>query len=274
MATKDADEIRKIVRERYGARARQELTSCCAPQAGEASYCGPSATTEKTTPTKVGAERLYSKEELEGLPESVSDVALGCGNPVALAELKPGEVVVDLGSGGGIDCFLAAARVGPQGKVIGIDMTPEMVWLARENAGKIGASNVEFRLGEMEHMPVENGSADVIISNCVINLSPDKDAVFNEAWRVLKPGGRLCVSDIILKGELPPEIKESLDQWAGCIAGAIQIEEYVDKIRAAGFTQVSVEDKRTQGRKNTTPSDQSEWRRNIASVRVLAIKPA
>ena len=269
MATKDADEIRKIVRERYGARARQELASCCAPQAGEASCCGPSATAEKTT----YAERLYSKEELEDLPESVSDVALGCGNPVALAELKPGEVVVDLGSGGGIDCFLAAARVGPQGKVIGIDMTPEMVWLARENAGKIGASNVEFRLGEMEHMPLENGSADVIISNCVINLCPDKDAVFKEAWRVLKPGGRLCVSDIILKGELPSEIKESLDQWAGCIAGAIQLEDYLGKIRAAGFAHVKVDGQQIAALMSAPQEAQSEWWHNIASVKVTGLKP-
>ncbi len=266
MATKDADEIRRIVRERYGARARQELTSCCAPQGGGESCCGPSATSELTS----YAERLYGKEELEGLPESVSDMALGCGNPVALAELEPGEVVVDLGSGGGIDCFLASARVGLQGRVIGIDMTPEMIWLARENADKIGASNVEFRLGEMEHMPVESGSADVIISNCVINLSPDKDAVFKEAWRVLKPGGRLCVSDIVLKGELPPEIKGSLDHWAGCVAGAIQIEEYVGKIRAAGFARVDLQDQAVEANDAAT---RAEWWNNIDSVRITALKP-
>lgn len=271
MTTKDDDEIRRIVREHYGARAMQQLTSsCCTPQTGGASCCGPSA----AAPEKAAhAERLYSKEELEGLPESVSDVALGCGNPVALAELKPGEVVVDLGSGGGIDCFLAAARVGPQGKVIGIDMTPEMVWLARENAGKIEASNVEFRLGEMEHMPLDSRSADVIISNCVINLSPDKDAVFHEAWRVLKPGGRLCVSDIVLKGELPSEIRENLEQWAGCIAGAIQLEEYVGKIRTAGFAQVKVDGQSIAALMSTTQKAQSEWWNNVASVRVTALKP-
>ena len=269
MATKDADEIRRVVRERYGALAMQQLSSCCEPQTCGESCCGPSATSEQTK----YAERLYSKEELEGLPENVSDIALGCGNPVALAELKPGEVVVDLGSGGGIDCFLAAAHVGPQGRVIGIDMTPEMVWLARENAGKLGASNVEFRLGEMEHMPVESGSADVIISNCVINLSPDKDAVFQEAWRVLKPGGRLCVSDIVLKGELPPEIKENLDQWAGCIAGAIRLEDYVRKIRAAGFAQVDVHDPTMEALATIPQKERSEWWDDIASVRVTALKP-
>ncbi len=288
---KDADEIRRIVREHYGARAKQQLgsccdpasaeSSCCAPQAAEplaccepqadeeGSCCGPSVASEVTT----HADRLYDEEELEGLPESITNVALGCGNPAALAELKPGDVVIDLGSGGGIDCFLAAAQVGHEGKVIGIDMTPEMVWLARENAGKIGVSNVEFRLGEMEHMPVESSFADVIISNCVINLSPDKDAVFKEAWRVLKPGGKLCVSDIVLRGELPQEIRENADHWAGCIAGAIHLEEYIGKIQAAGFAQVSVEDKGTQARKNTTPREQPEWFTSIASVRVSALKP-
>ena len=270
MATKDADEIRRVVRERYGARAKQQLASCCAPQTEGASCCGPSATASEKA---AYAERLYSKEELEGLPESISDIALGCGNPVALAELKPGEVVVDLGSGGGIDCFLAAARVGPQGKVIGIDMTPEMIWLARENAIKMGASNVEFRLGEMEHLPVDSCSADIIISNCVINLSPDKAAVFKEAWRVLKPGGRICVSDIVLNGELPPEIKEDLDQWAACIAGAIHLEEYVDKIEAAAFTQVNVHDQATQARDSSTRKERPEWWNRIASVRVTAMKP-
>jgi SAM-dependent methyltransferase len=270
MTTKDADEIRRIVRERYGARARQELASCCAPQTGEANCCGPStAASEKAT----HAESLYSREELAVLPESVSDMALGCGNPVALAELKPGEVVVDLGSGGGIDCFLASARVGPQGRVIGIDMTPEMIWLARENATKMEASNVEFRLGEMEHIPVDSCSADIIISNCVINLSPDKDAVFNEAWRVLKPGGRICVSDIVLKGELPPDVKENLDQWAACIAGAIHLEEYVGKIKAAAFTQVNVQDRATQARDSSTRKERPEWWNVIASVRLTAFKP-
>jgi len=167
--------------------------------------------------------------------------SLGCGNHVALAELQPGEVVLDLGSGGGLDCSLAAQRVGPQGKVIGLDMTPDMIQLARTNAKKLSMENVEFRLGEMEHMPIESGSVDVLISNCVINLSPDKDAVFREIFRVLKAGGRLCVSDIVTHGELPEKVRGSLEQWAGCVAGALEEKVYLDKISAVGFVGVKVD---------------------------------
>jgi ubiquinone/menaquinone biosynthesis C-methylase UbiE len=177
------------------------------------------------------------------LPQSVTDISLGCGNPTAIAELSPGEVVLDLGSGGGIDCFLAARRVGPSGRVIGLDMTPDMVKLARRNAKKVGASNVEFRYGEIEDMPLPDQSADVIISNCVINLSPDKDAVFAEAFRVLRPGGRLSVSDIVTRGELPQSVRDRLDAWVGCLAGALDESDYVDKIRAAGFEDVQVVDR-------------------------------
>jgi len=227
---RSAEEIKSAVKEHYGSLAREKRQSCCTPEAKASANC-----------CNTSAVRLYTSEELEKLPEDVTDFSLGCGNPTAIAELSEGEVVLDLGSGGGLDCFLAAQRVGAQGRVIGLDMTPEMIQLARENAQKIGVSNVEFRLGEMEHMPIEDNSIDVIISNCVINLSPDKDAVFREAYRVLKPGGRLCVSDIALLGELPKEVEESIEEWAGCIAGALQEDAYIDKIRTAGFVEVTTD---------------------------------
>lgn len=224
------EEIKSAVKEHYGSLAREKRQSCCTPEAKASASC-----------CNTSAARLYTSEELEKLPEDITDFSLGCGNPTAIAELSEGEVVLDLGSGGGLDCFLAAQRVGMRGSVIGLDMTPEMIQLARENAQKIGVNNVEFRLGEMEHMPIEDNSIDVIISNCVINLSPDKDAVFREAYRVLKPGGRLCVSDIVLLGELPEEVKESLDQWAGCIAGALSKDIYLDKVQSAGFVKVTTD---------------------------------
>jgi SAM-dependent methyltransferase len=170
----------------------------------------------------------------------VTEASLGCGNPIAIASLRPGEVVLDLGSGGGIDCFLAARKVGPAGRVIGLDMTPDMIKLAQRNAKKIGATNVEFRLGEMEDMPLPDRSVDAIISNCVINLSPDKDAVFQEAYRVLRPGGRMSVSDIVIQGELPQPVRERLDAWAACVAGALDEAVYLDKMRLAGFEDVDV----------------------------------
>jgi SAM-dependent methyltransferase len=232
--------VKERVRERYGEIAAQFVekggpASCCPPQ--QASCCGPSQT-DVTRLTN--AMRLYSARELTDLPESVTDVALGCGNPTAIAGLKPGEVVLDLGSGGGIDCFLSARQVGPQGRVIGLDMTPEMIKLARQNAKKIGASNVEFRYGEMEDMPLPDESVDVIISNCVINLSPDKGKVFSEAYRVLRPGGRLAVSDVVTYGPLPEVVRSNLEAWAGCVSGALDETVYLDKMRQAGFTQVEV----------------------------------
>ena len=232
--------VKERVRERYGEIAAQFVekggpASCCPPQ--QASCCGPSQT-DVTRLTN--AMRLYSARELTDLPESVTDVALGCGNPTAIAGLKPGEVVLDLGSGGGIDCFLAARQVGPQGRVIGLDMTPEMIKLARQNAKKVGATNVEFRYGEMEDMPLPDESVDVIISNCVINLSPDKGEVFSEAYRVLRSGGRLAVSDIVTYGLLPEVVRSNLEAWAGCVAGALDETAYLDKMRQAGFTEVEV----------------------------------
>jgi SAM-dependent methyltransferase len=186
------------------------------------------------------AARFYSDEELAGLPGSVTGASLGCGNPIAIAGLQPGEAVLDLGSGGGIDCFLAAEKVGPEGQVIGLDMTTDMIKLARRNAKKIGATNVDFRYGEMEDIPLPDQSVDVVISNCVINLSPDKDAVFRETYRVLRPGGRLSVSDIVVDGQLPQVIRDNLNAWAGCIAGALDESDYLGKIRSAGFGQVEV----------------------------------
>lgn len=220
--------IKEAVRRHYGeiAAQAQEATNCCP----SSSCC--------TSEEGCSAAALYSEEELASLPSSVADVVLGCGNPTAIAGLKPGEVVLDLGSGGGIDLFLAAQRIGPTGKAIGLDMTQEMVDLAQKNALKVGALNVEFRLGEMEEMPLEDESVDVIISNCVINLSPDKDRVFAEAYRVLKPGGRMVVSDIVAEGHLPPAVKESVEAWAGCVAGALEKREYLGKIEAAGFREV------------------------------------
>jgi SAM-dependent methyltransferase len=234
-------EIKQAVRDTYGGIARRiaggdERTGCCGstPPGG---CCGPAqAEIETASP----AARFYSAEEIDELPESVTGASLGCGNPIAISELRPGEVVLDLGSGGGIDCFLAAKQVGAEGRVIGLDMTPDMIKLARRNAKKVGATNVEFRFGEMEDIPLPDASVDTIISNCVINLSPDKDAVFGEAYRVLRPGGRLNVSDVVIDGELPQAIRERLDAWAGCVAGALEESDYLDRIRAAGFEQVEV----------------------------------
>jgi len=245
-----ADErIKKAVRQTYGDIARRFVegpvpsivegparASCCGPSQST-NCCSPSEATVEITDT---AARLYSAEELTDLPDSVTDVSLGCGNPTAIAELQPGEVVLDLGSGGGIDCFLAARKVGPEGRVIGLDMTPDMVKLARRNAKKVGATNVEFRYGEMEDIPLPEESVDAIISNCVINLSPDKDAVFGEAHRVLRPGGRMNVSDIVIHGELPRSIRDRLDAWASCLAGALDELDYLSKIYAAGFEEVQV----------------------------------
>lgn len=277
---RNAEEIKEFVRGRYGNLAKEKGRSCCAPETPASKSCCSGGADSCETQTV--AERLYADKDLENLPRDVTDISLGCGNPTAIAELSEGEVVLDLGSGGGIDSFLAAQKVGERGKVIGLDMTPEMIRLARENAQKVGAGNVEFRLGEMEHMPVADDSVDVIISNCVINLSPDKDAVFREAFRVLKPGGRLCVSDMVLLGELPVEVKESIAQWAGCVAGALRENIYLDKIRAAGFTQVATDRNSAScpSEKEPPPAQRPDELKDcmdlsdvVVSVRVKAFKP-
>jgi len=228
------EEVKRIVREGY-ARVAEMESSCCGPGS---SCCGGSALAEDIS-RKIG----YSDEDMQTVPEG-ANLGLGCGNPVALATIEEGETVVDLGSGAGFDAFLAAQRVGEGGRVIGVDMTPEMIEKARANAAKAGYLNVEFRLGEIEHLPVADTSVDAIISNCVINLAPDKRAVFNDAFRVLKPGGRIMVSDVVLTSELPEQVRESADALVGCVAGAIMKEEYLDAIRDARFERIEVADEK------------------------------
>lgn len=237
----DETDIKEAVRERYAGRASSG-GGCCSPSTGEAgaaSCCGASAPTG-TASTQVG----YDAEELAVIPEG-ADLGLGCGNPLAMLDLREGETVLDLGSGGGIDCFLAARRVGPTGRVIGVDMTPEMLARARRNAAAGGYGNVQFRLGEIEHLPVEDDSVDAIISNCVVNLVPNKRQVFADAYRVMKPGGRLSVSDIVLLGEVPLVIRDSVDAYVACLSGAILRDEYLKLIEAAGFEDIKVTDSRS-----------------------------
>ncbi len=222
--------IKRVVREGYAKIAKQS-SSCCAPVT---SCCG-STDLAQGISKSIG----YTEEELEAVPEG-ANLGLGCGNPVALASLRKGETVLDLGSGAGFDCFLVANRVGETGKVIGVDMTPEMLEKARENAEKGNYKNIEFRLGEIENLPVADNSVDVVISNCVVNLAPDKRRVFTEAFRVLKPGGRLMISDIVLLNELPDFIKKSIEAYIGCLSGAVMRDEYIGAIKAAGFQEISI----------------------------------
>jgi len=236
-------DIRTVVRERYGAIAEKtkagEQASCCSPSQSESSCCGPEDDADQLSMVS----KLYEDPDVADLPAEVTDISLGCGDPITLAALQPGQTVLDLGSGGGIDCFLAAKKVGSEGKVIGVDMTASMIERARANKTKLGAENVEFRLGEIEHLPVADHTVDVIISNCVINLSPDKPRVFQEAFRALKPGGKLAVSDIVTDGPLPDVIKANLSAWAGCVAGALDVKDYIAAIEAAGFTNVELKPK-------------------------------
>jgi arsenite methyltransferase len=217
--------IRDAVREKYGQAARRVGEGCCG--------------------TSVGADpissNLYSDQETDALPEAAVAASLGCGNPTALAELKLGETVLDLGSGGGIDVLLSARRVGPTGKAYGLDMTDEMLALARENQRKAGVENVEFLKGEIEDIPLPDNSVDVVISNCVINLSADKGKVLREAFRVLKPGGRFAVSDVVVRGDVPEQVRRSMEMWVGCIAGALQDHEYIGKLAQAGFDAIDIE---------------------------------
>ena len=219
-------DIKEAVREKYSQVALR-AGSCCGTSASE---CGSPITSN-----------LYSDRETGELPETAVLASLGCGNPTSLAELKEGETVLDLGSGGGIDVLLSARRVGPSGKAYGLDMTDEMLALARENQNKAGAQNVEFLKGEIEHIPLPDNSVDVIISNCVINLSADKDQVLREAFRVLKPGGRFAVSDVVTRGQVPEQLRRDMLLWVGCIAGALEESEYKSKLKAAGFEQTSIE---------------------------------
>ena len=248
-------EIKEVVRGRYAQIARQDQQSCC-----PSCSCGVSPLSQ--------AEAIgYLAEDLANIPEEVI-VGLGCGNPTAITELKAGEVVLDLGSGAGIDVFLVAGKVGPAGRVIGVDMTKEMVEKAKDIAESYGYENVEFRLGEIEELPIDDKSVDVIISNCVINLSPNKFKVFQEAYRVLKYGGRLIVSDIVTERTLPDEIKQDPGAWAGCIAGALEQQKYLGKIRKAGFKNVQV----VSEREFYVESKESKTVEKLMSVTVKAYK--
>jgi len=230
----DEEKIRKVVRDGY-AKVAKGQSSCCG--SSSASSCCGGTSSAKTISKSIG----YSENEMAEVPAE-SNLGLGCGNPIAFASLKEGEIVLDLGSGAGFDCFLAAGKVGNTGKVIGVDMTPEMIERARRNANDGKFNNVEFRLGEIESLPVADGIANIIISNCVINLVPNKDRAFSEAFRALKPGGRLMVSDIVLNGELPEYIRKSASAYVGCISGAIQKNHYLTAIRKAGFGDIRIVD--------------------------------
>jgi SAM-dependent methyltransferase len=246
-----SDNIREIVKERYGEAAKAVVKgakpSCC----GAGASCGPSpaapATVAGTDPI---TRDLYSAGEAALVPADALAASFGCGNPTALAELRPGEAVLDLGSGGGIDVLLSARRVGPTGKAYGLDMTPEMLDLARANQAKAGVANVQFLQGTIEAIPLPDASVDVIISNCVINLSTDKDRVLAEAFRVLKPGGRLAVSDVVLRRVLPAAVRKDMELWTGCIAGALLEDEYRQKLAAAGFTAIGIEPTRVYARED------------------------
>ena len=272
------EEIKKVVRKSYAEIAKQQ-SSCCAPVD---SCCG-SKDLAQDISKKIG----YSEEDIKTVPEG-ANLGLGCGNPVALASLKEGETVLDLGSGAGFDCFLAADKVGKKGRVIGIDMTPEMVEKARENAEKGKYENVEFRLGEIENLPAADSSVDIIISNCVINLAPDKNNVFMEAFRVLKPGGRLMISDIVLLKELPDSIKSSIEAYVGCVSGAVMKDKYIGAIKEAGFKEVRIIDetsfpyeslendpttKAIIENSNISPEEAKEAVSSVISINIFGIKP-
>jgi arsenite methyltransferase len=250
--TQNPTPIHESVREHYAAQARS-TRSCC----GNSSSCCDSKNT------------LYPVELLTNLPDDVASFSLGCGNPFAQAGLKPGETVLDLGSGGGLDCFLAAKQVGEKGHVIGVDMTPEMLERARLAASRLGVTNVEFREGYLEKLPVDDANVDVVISNCVINLSPDKPQVFREVFRTLKPGGRLAVSDIVTNGPLPEELHKDMAAWGACVAGALDVYEYITSLTDAGFSDVTV-----QPNGDTSELSQTaELKGKIFSATITARKP-
>ena len=264
--TQSPTPIHETVREHYAERIKSSA-SCC----GTDNCCSPES-------------NLYPADLLTTVPSDVSSTSYGCGDPITLASLKPGQTVLDLGSGAGLDCLLAAQKVGPEGRVIGVDMTPEMIERAQANAKRVNATNVEFRQGYLEDLPVESSTVDVIISNCVINLSPDKEKVFNEAFRVLAPGGKLAVSDIVTDGELPEVVRNSLSAWAGCVAGAVEAKEYIAMMEAVGFTDISIKpvffDKQTvDSALNDMKLDVSEYPRDavykaVYSAKITAYKPA
>ena len=266
-------EIKDVVKEKYGqaaVRASQgQANGCC----GGSASCGPESWDPITS-------NLYDEQQKAGVPAEAMLASLGCGNPTALARLNPGETVLDLGSGGGIDVLLSAKRVGPAGKAYGLDMTDEMLALARENQRRSGVENVEFLKGEIESIPLPGNSVDVIISNCVINLSADKDKVLREAFRVLKPGGRFAVSDVVVRGDVPPEVKRSMELWVGCIAGALRDDEYIGKLAKAGFEAIDIEPTRVYSiqdarqflaGKESTPTRSQRRSKANSSVRLSAL---
>ena len=275
----DEIKVRQAVRDHYAGAARN-VSSCCGGGGDKASSCGCGTSSSASEPS---TKEFYNAEDFNALPEDVTNISLGCGDPVTLASLKPGQTVLDLGSGGGIDCFLAGKKVGSTGKVIGVDMTPEMLDKARTNKVKVGAENVEFRLGEIEHLPVSDSSVDVVISNCVINLSTDKPQVLGEILRVLKPGGRMAVSDIVTSGDLPDEAKASMSAWAGCIAGAMDADEMTALLKKTGFTNISlkpvyfseemVADAVNQAEYSGKMSNE-ELKKTVFSANISAEKPA
>jgi len=260
------EDIKKAVREGYAKVAKQSSSCCCS-----SNCCG------TAEPEDISKKVGYTDEEMGAVP-SGSNLGLGCGNPIALASIKEGETILDLGSGAGFDCFLASNKVGPEGKVIGVDMTAEMVAKARDNALKGGYKNVEFRLGEIEKLPVEDNTIDLVISNCVINLVPDKEQAFREAFRVLKPGGRLMVSDIVLTKELPDFVKKSIKAYIGCVSGAMMKSRYLDAIKEAGFKDVTVIDETVSSLDcaiNDPFAEQlSEVEGSASSIKVSGVKPS
>jgi arsenite methyltransferase len=229
-----SENIREIVKEKYGEAAKRMVS-------GQSSACCGTSAASSTTGCDPITSNLYGVTEAGSVPEAALQASLGCGNPTLLAKLQPGETVLDLGSGGGIDVLLSARRVGPTGKAFGLDMTDEMLALAEENKRKSGLANVEFLKGEIENIPLPDNSVDVIVSNCVINLSGDKDRVLQEAFRVLKPGGRLAISDVVVRGEVPDEIRRNMELWVGCVAGALTDVDYREKLQTAGFEEIEIE---------------------------------
>ena len=260
MTTLDGVQIKEVVRERYGALASRAAEDSAAGCGDDASGCCGDAAADSDS-----ILALYTRAELDDLPNEALAASAGCGNPHAIDALSAGETVVDFGSGGGIDCFIAAKAVGDSGSVVGIDMTENMVELARENAAKLGLSNVSFHLSEMERTPLRDDSADAIISNCVINLAPDKDAVFREAYRILRPGGRLMVSDLVMVDEIPDEERAKSENWVSCLAGTEMEDVYLGRMRAAGFESVEV--------LSQAPWKPDGWQANIHSMNIKAVKP-
>jgi SAM-dependent methyltransferase len=255
-----SENIKSIVQEKYGEAAKRAAS-------GQASACCGSSPASAIDGCDPITANLYGENEAGSVPEAALRASLGCGNPIALAKLAPGEIVLDLGSGGGIDVLLSARRVGPKGKAYGLDMTDEMLTLAEENKRKSGLTNVEFLKGEIENIPLPDNSVDVIVSNCVINLSGDKDRVLREAFRVLKPGGRFAISDVVVRGEVPQQIRKSMELWVGCVAGALTDTEYQQKLAAAGFASIDIEPTRIYS------MDNAKELLNAAGVDADAVAP-